>query len=214
MSEKIKFSRNYHDLSTDTGYQFEFFCDHCGNGFRSTFQGSFSGRASKFLNAASTLFGGALGSVSSAGNSLRDAGWERAHDKAFMEAVEELTPFFIQCPNCKKWVCREDCWNLKKGLCKDCAPDLGVEMAKAQSDRSVEEIHAHAAMAEEDKKLDTAHWRENIKATCPKCEAPLATNAKFCPECGAKIKAEDNCPACGAKLTPNAKFCPECGEKI
>jgi len=214
MGEKIKFSRNYHDLSTDTGYQFEFFCDHCGNGFRSTFQVSFSGRASKILNAASTLFGGVLGSVSSVGNSVRDAGWERAHDKAFLEAIDELSPNFIQCPHCMKWVCREDCWNLKKGLCKDCAPDLGVEMAKAQSDRSVEEIHAHAAMAEEDKKLDTAQWRQNIKASCPKCEAPLAVNAKFCPDCGAKIQAEEKCRGCGVKLTPNAKFCPECGEKV
>lgn len=52
-----------------------------------------------------------------------------------------------------QWVCRKGCWNDKKGLCKGCAPDLGVEMAAAQAQRSVEEIHAHARMAEEDKKL-------------------------------------------------------------
>ena len=31
------FTRNYNDLSTDAGFQFEFFCDCCGNGFKSTF---------------------------------------------------------------------------------------------------------------------------------------------------------------------------------
>jgi hypothetical protein len=123
MSEMTSFSKNYHDLSTDTGYQFEFFCDHCGTGYRSTFQGSFSGRASQLLNAASTLLGGVLGSVPQDGNSVRDAVWEHAHEKAFLEAIDELNPQFIQCPVCLKWVCREECWNLKKGLCKDCAAD-------------------------------------------------------------------------------------------
>ena len=87
-------------------------------------------------------------------------------------------------------------------------------MAAAQASRSVEEVWAHAAMAEEDKKLGTEYWREGITATCPKCEAPLAANAKFCPECGANLKQKELCSKCGAKLLPNAKFCGECGEKV
>ncbi len=27
----IKFVRNYNDLSTDNGFQFESFCDHCSH---------------------------------------------------------------------------------------------------------------------------------------------------------------------------------------
>ncbi|HOQ08509.1 MAG TPA: zinc ribbon domain-containing protein [Syntrophomonadaceae bacterium] len=99
-------------------------------------------------------------------------------------------------------------------MCKACAPDLGVEMAAAQASKSVEEVWAHAAMAEEDKKLATEYWRENIRASCPNCEAPLASNAKFCPECGAPLKVRENCPACGSKVTPGSKFCPECGTKL
>jgi predicted amidophosphoribosyltransferase len=79
------------------------------------------------------------------------------------------------------WVCRKGCWNKNKGLCKECAPDLGVEMAAAQASKSVEEVWAHAAMAEEDKKLGTEVWREGIQASCPNCEAPLASNAKILP---------------------------------
>ena len=68
-------------------------------------------------------------------------------------------------------------------------------------------------MAEEDKHLSEQDWREGIRAICPECEAPLANNVKFCPECGAKIKQVAFCAQCGGKLTPGAKFCPECGAK-
>ncbi|HHY30970.1 MAG TPA: zinc ribbon domain-containing protein, partial [Syntrophaceticus sp.] len=115
---------------------------------------------------------------------------------------------------CSSWVCRASCWNNSKGLCKDCAPDLGVEMAAAQANRSVEEVWAHAAMAEEDKNLDKKQWREKIRASCPNCEAPLASNAKFCPECGEKLKYQENCPECGTKIAPGSKFCLECGHKL
>lgn len=121
---------------------------------------------------------------------------------------------FLQCPHCHTWVCKDECWNTRKGLCKECAPDLGVEMAAAQSERAVEEIHAHAAMAEEDKHLATADWRQNIVAKCPECGTPMQTNSKFCPECGALVKPDAKCKTCGSKLLPKAKFCPECGEKV
>jgi uncharacterized OB-fold protein len=87
-------------------------------------------------------------------------------------------------------------------------------MAAAQASRSVEEVWAHAAMAEEDKHLSTADWRKGVRATCPNCEAALPGNVKFCPECGAKIQSDNACVACGVKLIPGAKFCPECGAKV
>ena len=87
-------------------------------------------------------------------------------------------------------------------------------MAAAQASRSVEEVWAHAAMAEEDKKLSEQNWRQKIRASCPNCEAPLEGNAKFCPECGADLRLRTDCPSCGAKLTPGKKFCAECGQKL
>jgi predicted amidophosphoribosyltransferase len=69
-------------------------------------------------------------------------------------------------------------------------------------------------MAEEDREmLKEKSWRQGVRATCPNCNTPLAKNAKFCPECGTKIKTEIFCSECGAKLQPKAKFCPECGTK-
>ena len=90
---------------------------------------------------------------------------------------------------------------------------MGVEMSAAQASRSVEEVWAHAKMSAEDKHLAESDWRQTIVASCPQCEAPLATNAKFCPECGARLNTQAHCTECGALMQPGAKFCGECGAK-
>ncbi len=214
MSEEIEFTNNYSDQSTEKGFQFEFTCDRCSNGFRTRFRPWAIGSASSALDAASNLFGGVFSRAADVGEQVRSAAWEKAHDEAFKAAAEEMRPSFGQCPRCSSWVCRKSCWNEKRGLCKECAPDLGVEMSAAQASRSVEEVWAHAKMTEEDKKLSEGNWRETIVASCPKCGAPQETNAKFCPECGEKLKAGGQCAQCGAKLTAKAKFCPDCGAKV
>ena len=214
MSNKIKFVRNYSDLSTDHGHQFEFFCDRCGTGYRTRFKTSATGVVSQTLDAASSFFGGFLNKTADLTNRVHSAAWEKAHDNAFAEAVKEVEPDFIQCPRCQSWVCKERCWNNSKGLCKGCAPDLGVEMSAAQASHSVEEVWAHAQMAEEDKKLSEENWKDVIRASCPKCGCSLEKNSKFCPECGEKLSITKFCPECGAKLNPNSKFCIDCGTKL
>jgi membrane protease subunit (stomatin/prohibitin family) len=214
MSNKIEFTSNYSDHSTDRGFQFEFNCDRCGTGYRTRFQPFAAGTVSSALDTASSLFGGIFSSAANVGEQVRSAAWQKARDDAFVKAVEELKPDFIQCPRCSSWVCRKSCWNTQRGLCKKCAPDMGVEMAAAQASRTVEEIWAHSKVAEEDREmLKEESWRAGVRATCPQCNAPLAENAKFCPECGAAIRGEKFCTKCGAKIKPDAKFCPDCGTK-
>ncbi|HOF89599.1 MAG TPA: zinc ribbon domain-containing protein [Armatimonadota bacterium] len=213
MSERILFTSNYSDLSTNRGFQFEFNCERCGNGYRSRFKASTLGGVSEALGAAGSLLGGIFGNAADLSERVRSANWQKARDAALEEAIREITPEFIQCPRCSNWVCRKACWNQQRGLCKHCAPDLGVEMSAAQASHSVEEIWAHARMADDDKHLTADDWRGTIRASCPHCEAPLGSNAKFCPECGAKLGAE-HCPGCGGKLAPNAKFCAECGQQV
>lgn len=214
MADRIDFVNNYTDLSTDKGFQFEFECNRCRSGYRTKFVPSVTGTVSGVVDAASSLFGGIFSSASNIAGRVHDAAWERGHDDNFQKAMQEIRPEFIQCPRCQNWVCRQKCWNEKKGLCKECAPDMGVEMAAAQASRSVEEVWRHAAMSAEDKKLSEANWRETINATCPECETPMATNAKFCPNCGAKVKREEHCTECGAIIQPGAKFCADCGKKV
>ncbi|HLY74901.1 MAG TPA: zinc ribbon domain-containing protein, partial [Planctomycetota bacterium] len=50
-------------------------------------------------------------------------------------------------------------------------------------------------------------------ASCPECKAKLKADAKFCPNCGAKI-VQQACSECKAPLKPGAKFCPSCGKKV
>jgi len=116
---KIEFTQNYSDLSTNQGFQFEFYCDRCGSGFRTRFQPSTLGTVSNALDAASSLFGGILGRAADLGERARSATWEKAHDENFIKAMEELKPDFVQCPRCSSWICRESCWNVNKGFVQE-----------------------------------------------------------------------------------------------
>ncbi|MDA8217846.1 MAG: hypothetical protein M0Z94_09555, partial [Dehalococcoidales bacterium] len=126
MSDKFEFVRNYNDLSTDQGFQFEFFCDRCGRGYRTRFQGQATGAMAGVLGAAGSTFGGFFSTASDLGERVHPAAWERAHDGALAKAAKEAQGDFVQCPRCQSWVCRKACWNAERGLCKECAPDLGV----------------------------------------------------------------------------------------
>jgi len=214
MSGKIHFTSHYNDLSTNKGFQFEFLCDRCGAGHRTRFAPSVTGSVSTIMDTASSLFGGVFSRAADLSNHANSAAWEKAHDDAFEKSINELTESFVQCPRCQSWVCRQKCWNQSKGLCKNCAPELGVEMAAAQASHSVQEVWAHARMADEDKHLDAAAWKDVIRASCPKCGAAQEKNAKFCPECGEKMAQSRFCGECGAKQNMTAKFCNACGHQL
>ena len=100
MADKIEFTRNYSDLSTSEGFQFEFYCDRCGTGYRTPFKASLTGKVANVLDAAGSFFGGVLGRAANIGERVRSASWEKAHDEAFREAMEILKPDFVQCPRC------------------------------------------------------------------------------------------------------------------
>jgi membrane protease subunit (stomatin/prohibitin family) len=214
MAETLDFTRNYSDISTEQGFQYEFFCNCCGNGKRTSFRPFGLNGVTGVMDTASSLLGGFFSSAANVAGRVSSAAYERAHEAAFIEAAKEIKPFYVQCSRCNQWVCKERCWNTKKGLCKSCAPDLGVEMAAAQSSKTVAEAWENASTSEEDKKIiATGNFKETVHATCPDCGKPLASAAKFCPECGAKIQKAAHCTECGAKLAPGAKFCAECGTK-
>jgi hypothetical protein len=206
----IKFVRNHSDLSTDRGFQFEFYCDRCGTGYRTKFQASATGLVTEALDVAGGLLGGVLGRAATVSERVHSAAWEAAHDKAFGAAVEEARPNFIQCRRCAQWVCRETCWNAERGLCKECAPEVEAEYAAAQVEATIEQgreaIRETEYVSAEDKK----RLKKAVTAACPQCGADVK-GGKFCPECGAPLKTERFCTECGGKIAAKAKFCPECG---
>ena len=206
----IQFTRNHTDHSTDKGYQFEFFCDRCGNGFMSEFKPSVTGFATSALKAAGNIFGGILGQASSGAYEIERAIQGPGHDKALREAVEQTKPNFRQCAKCAKWVCLGTCWNEKRGLCYECAPNVETELAAAQAQATAEQIREKVQKLDLTKDIDVT---SEAAALCPSCAA-RTQGAKFCPECGKPLRPKNECSRCGTKAEAGTKFCPECGNKL
>ena len=205
----VQFVQNHDDLSTDRGYQFKFYCDKCHNGFMSRYKPSVVGTAGSLLRAAGNIFGGVLGQAGHSAYEIQRAVGGKAHDDALEEAVEEVKPHFMQCVRCGRWVCNTVCWNQERGLCSECAPQTEEEIAAAQAQAQVEQIHSKVRERDQTEGLDLD---AKMVARCPKCKAQTA-GGKFCPECGASLAPRNECADCGAKVPPAAKFCPECGAR-
>ncbi|HEX3743523.1 MAG TPA: zinc ribbon domain-containing protein [Bryobacteraceae bacterium] len=206
----IQFTRNHNDHSTDKGYQFEFFCDRCHNGFMSAFAPSAMGMASTAARTLGSIFGGVLGNVSNSAYEIERAVQGPGHDKAFREAIEEAKPNFHQCPKCTSWVCMATCWNAKRMLCLECAPDVETELASAQVHAQVDQMRDKVRQQDFTSGMDLT---SEASALCPSCGA-RTQGAKFCPECGKPLRPKTECSRCGTHVEANTKFCPECGNKM
>ncbi|MBV6522878.1 MAG: hypothetical protein MNPFHGCM_03028 [Gemmatimonadaceae bacterium] len=204
----IPFSSNYTDLSSQRGYQFQFSCNKCGNGYMSTFQASTLGVAASAANAAASLLGGIFGRAAQSAQALQSVIGGPAHDAALDAAVREISPLFKQCTRCGQWVCEPVCWNRKAGLCEGCAPDLDEEISAAQAQAAREQANAKAREVDY---LGQRNLAQVSAAICPSCGAKTQ-GGKFCPECGTAISARRKCANCGAEADGSPKFCPECGK--
>lgn len=217
------FTRNHNDLSTEAGFQFEFYCDCCNNGVKSTFEASSTygkkKKTERFGGIASglgSLLGGRAGDLgwalergsNIAGNRFEGESpqWRKEHEAAFDRAQEEVRPQFRRCPACNKWVCA-DCWNEDEGLCTDCAPREASYVAKARNEamrRNIDEAAEQATV-----------WQGKIETrttVCPNCGKPAGTG-KFCNYCGTPL-GTNRCPNCGAEVAQGLKFCGECGSPM
>ena len=211
----IAFTRNYTDHSNDTGYQFEFNCDKCGNGFRSSFDASALGVGSKIAQGLGSLFGGSkLWQAGNAAAHMKDGLRGGAWDAAFKKAIEEIKPQFHQCTRCGQWVCPQVCWNAERGLCETCAPDLAQEAASHQAHIASQQIAEKMRQQDLVGDIDVT---APMQAACAHCKARLEPGTKFCAECGkptavAAASKSAFCTGCGGKLAANAKFCGGCGQ--
>jgi len=205
----IEFTQNYHDLSTDVGFQFKFFCERCGDGFMSTFDRNMLGTAGGLLRSASGFLGDIFGRAADSAYEVQRAVGGAAHDAALKAAVDEIRPLFKKCRRCGNWLCEKTCWNGKAGMCKGCAP-VSEEEETALRAQSVQTQVSNDVSIEEEARVEVK--RAAVNKGCPKCGAKVL-GQKFCPECGTKVEAVRFCEGCGAKLTPGSKFCGDCGHK-
>ena len=215
MGNMVPFTNNYRDVSTQEGYQFEFFCERCGNGYSSTFKHSVTGFGGRMATIGGGLLGGGVG------NRLEDAGWaatwmrggdrSTTRDKNLAAAVEEVKEYFTQCHRCGQWVCKSICWNAERGLCVQCAPKLDQEVAAMQASAQVDQLNTKI---QQEDFTQSVNYRDQGTAICPKCGAETG-GGKFCASCGAPLAAAPEttkkfCANCGTELK-GSKFCPECG---
>jgi len=214
------FTRNYEDNSTEAGFQFTFFCDICGDGYKSSFiESETYGKKQKIQGFArgAGILGNLLGSnagyaAERAGDAVADRfeerspEWQKEHENAFNMAQNEAMQHFHRCHGCQKWVCDAD-FNEDEGMCVDCAPRQEIYVAKAKAEAMKKNI---------DEKAETARvWDGELKSTtviCPQCGKP-AGNGKFCNNCGASL-ALNICPSCGAENAQGVRFCGQCGASM
>lgn len=210
MSEIIGFTDNIRDLSNENGFQFEFVCERCGNGYRSPFVNNVAERGRGLLRGVGSMFGGKLEQLSYATQQLSyDRGTNsKAKDKAMAGAVDAVKDQFQQCRGCGNWVCVPVCWNDEIGQCLVCSPSIAEEISRAQAEAQVEQVR---------EKVRDTDWTASLnltsraKVTCPHCSAKI-DGGKFCPSCGGKLEVTSFCAECGTQLAAGAKFCPECGK--
>ncbi len=215
------FTRNYADNSTQSGFQFTFFCDICRDGYKTEFieskshkkAGLFRGFGRAISVGASLAGKGHTGWAIERGTDVisdRYKGmspeWHKEHDEAFELAQNEAKGHFHRCPRCKKWVCESD-WNEQEGLCVEDAPRANVEIAAAKADKMVADIKTKAAGTQ----VFTGEI-ESKQTICPQCGKP-AGEGKFCTNCGASLTLV-KCPKCGAQSPAGTGFCGECGTRL
>ncbi len=207
----IQFTRNYSDRSNDTGYQFEFFCDRCGNGFMSQFRPNRIGMMGEAARGLGGMLGGVFGRAASGSYELQNMTRGKGHDDAFAQAVTELKPLFMQCGRCGIWACKNTCWNYDAGMCANCAPKREGEIEAAKSEAFVYQIKEKAMGINMVGDVDLGRTQV---VTCPRCNSATG-GAKFCPNCGLNLTPQPTaCPACHTEVQPGTRFCPNCGNKL
>ncbi|WXG46869.1 MAG: zinc ribbon domain-containing protein [Candidatus Atabeyarchaeum deiterrae] len=215
------FTKNFADNSTEAGFQFTFFCDLCGDGFKTSFQASKTYKKGGLLRGLgkAVSVGASLAGKSQAGWAAQSGTdiigerfsgmspqWHKEHEAAFTSAQSEAQGHFHRCAKCKKYVCDND-WNEEEGLCVNDAPREAVEVSAARAAKRVEDI--------QEKAKTTTVFKGEItgrQTTCPKCGKPAGTG-KFCNNCGAPLGLVV-CPKCGAQNQAGTRFCGECGTKL
>jgi RNA polymerase subunit RPABC4/transcription elongation factor Spt4 len=204
---EIRLSDNHRDLSTHSGFQFEFYCERCSESWRSPFERYAVGTVGGLLGAADGLLGGLFGGARRAVHEVATAGYSKAKDGALERAVDAARGRFHRCPRCSDNFCG-DCWNADEGTCVTCVPRLEAEIAAANREakiaRAREAAYERAAVSD-------AEMRARV-VSCPACSAPVG-QGKFCPECGTTVSLTRACGDCGAAVPRSAKFCPDCGTR-
>ncbi len=191
---------NYRDISTQAndlsaGFQFEFYCERCGESQRSAFspyrRGQMTGWLSRLLFAFRDLHG-----ASRVSGIVSDAGLVSAKADALAQAQAAVQGRYQFCGGCQRRVGSE-CWSPGAQRCNDCG---GKQANQAMPLGAAAPSYGP----------NTGNAQGNAMS-CPQCNTP-SQGSRFCTGCGFDTASiHKACPACGAVLPRQARFCTDCG---
>ncbi|MBC3762308.1 zinc ribbon domain-containing protein [Quadrisphaera oryzae] len=212
MPEHIPFTDNVTDLSNEDGYQFEFRCERCGNGYRSAFRRDFRSTGQKLARGLGGLFSGSLSQVGYMADRLLDRGTNSpAKDDALRAATAEIAPRFHQCRGCGDWMCGDGCWNDQVGQCVRCSPNAVEELAQLQAEARRRQVAERLETIDLVPKVPLAR---QAQPRCPACGAQAHSGGAFCSDCGTSLAPVVSCTGCGAQAARGARFCVTCGRSL
>jgi hypothetical protein len=213
VTSPVPFTDNVSDLSNGDGYQFEFRCERCGNGYRSAFVRDKMELGRSALRAVGSFFGGKVADLSHSADQWRynRATNSPAKDKALGDAVAEISPSFRQCRGCSDWMCADQCWNDEIGQCLRCSPSVAEEISRAQADAQRRQIWDKANEVNWTGDLDL---QTRARVSCPSCGSKV-DGGKFCSSCGTSLALVVPCGGCRSTANkPGSVFCSDCGNKL
>jgi hypothetical protein len=191
---------NYRDLSRATGdlnagFQFEFYCDSCGETWKTPFKPYRAGQAAGIFRRISFVLGefyrvGAITDMVSKVGRASGTSADMSGSKAKVAALEEVMLLaeerYHRCTSCSQTVC-DNCWDESTRTCVKCQANA------TQSARYEAAATAAATLS------------------CPNCQTP-SQGGRFCHECGFDMAStHKSCPACGATMPRQSRFCTDCG---
>jgi len=210
---EIEFTTNYSDPSTGNGFLFEFRCDRCGNGYRTEFDTFELSAATNALDGAGSMLGGIFSQAASVAPRVKSAAWEKASDKAFRKASEEIRPKFVSAPLQRPDVPRG-------ALEREEGPLQAVRAGPRRRDgrRAGGQVRRGGVGARQDGGGGQAPHRGRLArghhGLLPLVRRTPGYQRQVLRPLRADLKAAKHCTQCGAKLEPGAKFCSGCGSAV
>ncbi|MEO5881177.1 MAG: zinc ribbon domain-containing protein [Caldimonas sp.] len=197
---------NYRDISpplgdVGAGFQFEFFCESCGDTWKTPFKPYRAGQATGVFRRFGYLFNefAKISVVSEyiyrlgrAGGTSIEATGGKAKAAALEEAHALAAQRYDKCENCRTMVCA-NCYDEATRRCLKCDRAEGVG---AQAGTSASASASASA------------------TVCPNCQTP-SQGGRFCHECGFDMAStHKSCPSCSATMSRQARFCTDCGHSF
>ena len=191
---------NYRDISPQAsdlgaGFQFEFFCESCGDTWKTPFKPYRSGQVAGLFRRFSYVLGefyrvGAItdivAKIGRASGTSVEASGSKAKTAALEEALALATQRYDRCVNCHTMVCG-NCYDSSTRRCNKC--DANVDQAAQYEATST----------------------ASATVVCPNCQTQ-SQGGRFCHECGFDMAStHKSCPGCGATMSRQARFCTDCG---